>query len=52
VTATERFKMLLATALERVCVLEEQLETAQARLAELEAQTNGHVEQATVERKV
>lgn len=37
VTATERFKMLLASALERVCVLEEQLELAQQRIAELEA---------------
>lgn len=35
-TATERFKALLANALERVCVLEEQLELAQARIAELE----------------
>lgn len=37
-TATERYKMLLANALERVCVLEEQLEAAQARIAELEPQ--------------
>lgn len=37
-TATERFKRLLADALERVCVLEEQLELAQARVAELEAE--------------
>ena len=37
-TATERYKMLLATAFERVCVLEEQLEEAQARIAELEAE--------------
>jgi len=36
VTAVERFKMLLANALERVCVLEEQLELAQQRVAELE----------------
>jgi cell division protein FtsB len=36
VTATERFKRLLADALERVCVLEEQLEQAHARIAELE----------------
>jgi cell division protein FtsB len=35
-TAVERFKWLLANALERVCVLEEQLEAAQARIAELE----------------
>lgn len=40
-TATERFKMRLADAIERVCVLEEQLEQAQARIAELEAQRNG-----------
>jgi len=40
-TATERFKMLLASALERVCVLEEQLEQAQAELAELRSQANG-----------
>lgn len=39
-TATERFKTLLVNALERVCVLEEQLEAAQARLTELEAETN------------
>jgi hypothetical protein len=36
-SATERFKMLLAGALERVCVLEAQLEERDARLAELEA---------------
>ena len=38
VSAIERFKALLANALERVCVLEEQLELAQQRIAELEAQ--------------
>lgn len=37
-TAVDRFKRLLADALERVCVLEEQLEAAQARTAELEAE--------------
>lgn len=37
VTAKERFKAMLANALERLCVLEEQLEQAQARIAELEA---------------
>jgi hypothetical protein len=37
-TAAERFKALLANALERVCVLEELLEQAQARVAELEAE--------------
>jgi len=31
--------MLLANALERVCVLEEQLERAQARIAELEVES-------------
>lgn len=36
-TATERFKALFANTVERVCVLEEQLEIAQARIAELEA---------------
>jgi hypothetical protein len=36
VTATDRFKALLANALERVCILEAALETAQARIAELE----------------
>jgi hypothetical protein len=36
-TATARFKGLLANALERVCVLEEELEVAQARIRELEA---------------
>lgn len=35
-TATERFKALFANAMERVCVLEEQLEQAHARIAELE----------------
>ena len=35
-TARERFKRLLADALERICVLEGQLELAQTRLAELE----------------
>jgi len=33
-TATERFKRLLADALERVCVLEEQLEILQAQVDE------------------
>ena len=42
-SATDRYKMLLATALERVCVLEEQLELAQQRIAELEAATDGEV---------
>ena len=35
--ATDRYKMLLATAFERVCVLEENLEIAQQRIEELEA---------------
>jgi hypothetical protein len=37
VTAAERFKALYADAVERVCVLEEKLETARARISELEA---------------
>lgn len=37
-TATERFKALLANALERVCVLEEQLEKAQEANARLLAE--------------
>ena len=37
-TATERFKALFANAVERVCVLEEQLEQAQARIVELESE--------------
>ena len=45
-SATERFKRLLADALERVCVLEEQLELAQARLAELEQTTTETAEEA------
>lgn len=44
-TATERFKALLANALERVCVLEEQLELAQARITELEEQPDRAEEQ-------
>lgn len=40
-TATDRFKALFANAIERVCVLEEQLEVAQARIAELEAAAAG-----------
>ena len=36
--ATERFKALFANAIERVCILEEQLEQAQLRIKELEAQ--------------
>jgi hypothetical protein len=36
VTATERFKKLYADAIERVCVLEEQLESARERIVELE----------------
>jgi len=48
-SATERFKRLLADALERVCVLEEQLELAQARLAELEERSsNGVAEKEAV----
>jgi hypothetical protein len=43
-TAIERFKALYANAVERVCVLEEQLERAQARIAELET---GIAEQRT-----
>lgn len=35
-TATDRFKMLLAGALERVCVLESQLEQRDAKITELE----------------
>jgi hypothetical protein len=35
-SATDRYKMLLANAFERVCVLEEQLEIALERIAELE----------------
>lgn len=37
-TATDRFKALLANALERVCVLEEQLEQAQEANARLLAE--------------
>jgi hypothetical protein len=50
VTATDRFKMLLANALERVCVLEEQLEQAQTRIVELEtsAGRNGDRAEAKV----
>ncbi len=46
-TATERFKQLFANAIERVCVLEEQLELAQAEIERLnstipsEERTNG-----------
>ena len=36
-SATERFKMLLAGALERVCVLEEQLEERDKTIDELRA---------------
>jgi hypothetical protein len=39
-TATEKFKALFANAIERVCVLEEQLEKAQARVAELEVEAS------------
>ena len=37
-SATERFKALYVNAVERICVLEEQLELAQQRIAELEAE--------------
>ena len=43
-TATERFKMLLANALERICVLEEQIEELQRELAQERAKLNGRVE--------
>lgn len=36
-SATDRFKAMFANAVERICVLEEQLEQARARIAELEA---------------
>jgi hypothetical protein len=45
-TARDRFKALLANALERVCVLEEQLELALARIAELEKAVPAQAEQA------
>jgi hypothetical protein len=35
-SAAERLKAMFANAIERVCVLEEQLEKAQARIVELE----------------
>lgn len=35
-TARERFKTILADALERLCVVEEQLELAQQKIVELE----------------
>lgn len=35
-TATERYKTLFANAIERICVLEEQLELAQEQIAELD----------------
>jgi cell division protein FtsB len=38
-SATERFKSLLANALERMCVLEEQLEQAEAEIERLRADT-------------
>jgi hypothetical protein len=37
VTAAERFKWVAVNAIERVCLLEEQLEAALKRIAELEA---------------
>lgn len=40
-TAAQRMKLLLANALERVCMLEAELEQAKARIAELEAQKTG-----------
>jgi hypothetical protein len=40
VSATDRFKALLANALERVCVLEAELEQARARISELEAEAS------------
>jgi hypothetical protein len=38
-TATDRFKMLLANALERVCLLEAELEQARQQIAELDEKT-------------
>lgn len=43
-SAAERFKALYANAVERVCVLEEQLEAAQARIAQLEADAEDKAE--------
>lgn len=40
-TAAERFKARFADLVERVCVLEEQLEAALAKVAELEAKPKG-----------
>lgn len=49
-TAIERFKMLLANTLERVCILEEQLELAQGRIQELEEEVkDGGTEAASRE---
>lgn len=45
-TATERFKALFANAIERICVLEAELEATQARLAALE----GALEEAEQEK--
>lgn len=42
-TAAERLKMRLANALERICLLEEQLELALQRIDELEHSDNGTV---------
>jgi len=45
-SAIDRYKTLLANALERVCVLEEQLEIAQHQLAECRQQSeNGQVQE-------
>lgn len=44
-SAIDRFKRLLADALERVCLLETELERSQARVAELEAQPQTRTEE-------
>jgi hypothetical protein len=41
-SATDRFKRLLANALERVCVLEAELEQRDERIADLEAELALH----------
>jgi hypothetical protein len=51
-SAIDRFKMLLANALERVCVLEEELEKAQEQIAKAERFARDQVRDQAVKEEI